>query len=234
MALLEIENLSTGYGGAPIVKSVSLHGDAGKVTAILGPNGAGKSTLLKAIAGELRWDGIIRLKGEVITGLPGQHLVRRGLGYVAQTRDVFPSLTVRENLEIGGYTLSRKVRVARLASMIDRFPVLGRTISRAASTLSGGERKILGIGRVLMTEPDLLLLDEPTAGLAPQVARNIREHIRSLATEERGVVMVEQQAVEALRMADRGYILVAGEVRHVGSAEELLCDSDIGAMFLGK
>lgn len=234
MALLEVENLSAGYGAMMIVHEVSVKADAGQIVALIGPNGAGKSTLLKAIASELKPEGAVRFKGEDVTGIPRQNLVRKGLGYVPQTRDVFTSLSVDENLEMGGYILRKEAVRTRRQRVLDRFPQLKPATKRAASTLSGGERKMLGIGRVLMGEPEVMLLDEPGAGLSPEYARVVREHIVELAREGTCILMVEQQAIEALKIADWAYVMVAGRIRHEGPGKELLENEDIGAMFLGR
>src|SRR5579872_261089 len=162
--------MSSGYGSMVIVHSVSIKAEAGQVVSIIGPNGAGKSTLLKAVVAELKQDGEVVFKGENVSGLPRQTLVRKGLGYVPQTRDVFPSLSINENLEMGGYMLRNKEMRVRREAVLARFPQLQRAVKRPASTLSGGERKMLGIGRVLMAEPDVMLLDEPGAGLSPEYA----------------------------------------------------------------
>jgi ABC-type branched-subunit amino acid transport system ATPase component len=234
VALLEVDKLSAGYGAMMIVHDVSVSADAGQIVTLIGPNGAGKSTLLKAIASELKPQGRVQFKGQDVTGIPRQNLVRKGLGYVPQTRDVFPSLSVDENLEMGGYTLRKEAVRTQRQRVLDRFPQLKPATKRAASTLSGGERKMLGIGRVLMAEPEVMLLDEPGAGLSPEYARVVREHIVELAREGTSILMVEQQAVEALKIADWAYVMVAGRIRHQGPGQDLLNNEDIGAMFLGR
>jgi branched-chain amino acid transport system ATP-binding protein len=232
--ILEVNRMSSGYGSMVIVHSVSIKAEAGQVVSIIGPNGAGKSTLLKAVVAELKQDGEVIFKGENVSGLARQTLVRKGLGYVPQINDVFPSLTINENLEMGGYMLKKREMRARRERVLTRFPQLQRAINRAASTLSGGERKMLGIGRVLMAEPDVMLLDEPGAGLSPEYARIVREHIVALAEEGCCIVQVEQQAKEALKIAQWAYVMVAGRMRHEGPSRELLENADIGSMFLGR
>lgn len=234
LAILEVTDMTAGYGSTMIVHGVSMRADLGQVISIIGPNGAGKSTLLKAIAAELKQGGHVSLKGEDVTGLPRQTLVRKGMGYVPQTQEVFPSLTINENLEMGGYMLKKREMLLRRERIMERFPQLQKAVKRPASTLSGGERKMLGIGRVLMAEPQVMLLDEPGAGLSPEYAHVVREHIISLTEEGRCVVQVEQHAKEALKMAHWAYVMVAGRVRHEGPGPELLEDSDIGSMFLGR
>ncbi|MGH2441821.1 MAG: ABC transporter ATP-binding protein [Chloroflexota bacterium] len=234
MPILEVTNMSAGYGSTVIVHGVSIRAEKGKIVSIIGPNGAGKSTLLKAIVAELKQDGKVTFKGEDVSGLPRQTLVRKGIGYVPQSRDVFPSLTINENLEMGGYMLRNKEMRKRREAVLSRFPQLQRAVSRPASTLSGGERKMLGIGRVLMGEPDVMLLDEPGAGLSPEYSRIVREHIVGLSQEGTCIVQVEQQAKEALKIAQWAYVMVAGRMRHEGPGPELLENEDIGFMFLGR
>ena len=216
-----------------IVHGVSLQADAGEIVTIIGPNGAGKSTFIKGIAAELKYEGTVELQGANVTGMASQDLVRKGLGYVPQIRDVFPSLSVGENLEIGGYMLRKHEVRQRREAVLERFPQLKPALKRPAATLSGGERKMLGIGRVLMANPQVMLLDEPSAGLSPQYTRVVHEHIVELAKEGRCIVMVEQRAMEALRMANRAYLMVGGRVRYDGPSSDLLEDADVGRMFLG-
>ncbi|MCL6596469.1 MAG: ABC transporter ATP-binding protein [Firmicutes bacterium] len=225
----------TGYGSTVIVHGVSLRAEEGQIVSIIGPNGAGKSTLLKAVAGQLRkQSGRVLLRGEDVSTLSHDVLARRGIGFVPQNRDVFPSLTVEENLEMGGYLLPPPVVRERKEEVLSRFPQLRPALHRRASTLSGGERKMLGVGRVLMMKPDVLLLDEPSAGLSPEYTQTLLQHIVQLAKEGNTVVMVEQHAAEALSLADWAYVLVAGATRHEGPGRMLLENEDIGAMFLGK
>jgi ABC-type branched-subunit amino acid transport system ATPase component len=233
VAVLAVNEMSTGYGPTIIVHNVSLQAHAGEIVTIIGPNGAGKSTFIKGIAAELKYTGRVELQGKDVTGRASQDLVRDGLGYVPQIRDVFPSLTVSENLEIGGYMMRKKEVRERRDDVLERFPPLKPAVKRQASTLSGGERKMLAIGRVLMANPRVVLLDEPSAGLSPQYTRVVHDHIVELAKEGRCIVMVEQRAIEALRMADRAYLLVSGRIRYEGSSTGLLEDEDMGRMFLG-
>lgn len=232
---LEIDRLSAGYGGPPVVQDVSLGVARGKVAVVAGPNGAGKSTLVKAIMGQLRVSsGAVRVGGAELTNRPVEHIARHGVGYVPQHQDVFDTLTVTENLELGGYLLRKKERAARIAEVLDLFPPLARMRHRAVGKLSGGERKMVAVGRVLMLRPSVLILDEPTAGLSVPLTKELFEvHIRGLADAGTGVLVVEQKASEALRAADWGYILVSGRVEVSQPAAEILDRPDIGEVFLG-
>jgi branched-chain amino acid transport system ATP-binding protein len=233
--VLEVAGLSTGYGGAPVVDEVDLSLAQGEIVAVLGPNGAGKSTFLKALTGRLRPSaGRVRLDGVDITGMAAHRLARRGVGYVPQAKDVFPTLTVLENLELGGYLLPRGDVAAHVDRVVALVPALRPLLDRTVKTLSGGERKLLGIARSLMLEPRVLLLDEPTASLAPAVAQDVlSRHVRALADEGTAVLLVEQRVKDALAVADRGYVMVGGRVRATGRAADLLAREDVGEMFLG-
>jgi ABC-type branched-subunit amino acid transport system ATPase component len=206
------------------------------VATIIGPNGAGKSTLLKAITGQVEvMSGTVRLNGREVTGLRGDRLARAGIGFVPQVNDVFATLTVLENLEMGGYLLPRKDVPERVEEAIAAFPALAEMRSRRAGKLSGGERKMLAIARVLMLRPSVIIFDEPTSNLAPVLARSVlEEQVRSLADSGSAVLLVEQRASEALAVGDWGYLLVAGQVTVEGPASELLGRDDIGELFLGR
>ncbi|HXT35896.1 MAG TPA: ATP-binding cassette domain-containing protein [Chloroflexota bacterium] len=234
--ILEVAGLAAGYGAAPIVSDVSPQVGRGEIVSILGPNGAGKSTLLKALVGVIRaLQGPVRLDGQTVTNLSADTLARLGLGYVPQVNDVFDALSVAENLEMGGYLLGKREFAARraevLAMLLGLQPILGRN----AGKLSGGERKLLAVGRVLMPRPKILILDEPTANLSPQLAAILlRDQVRQLAADGTAVLLVEQKAMAALEISDRAYILVAGRTRIEGPAAELLARRDIGELFLGR
>lgn len=233
-ALLEVESLTAGYGNSPIIQDVSISASAGSTVVIVGPNGAGKSTLMKAVVGLLNiFSGAIRLQGEEIRGMSPERLVDLGLGYVPQNRNVFQSLTVRENLEIGGY-LRPKIMRDRMEQMFSMFPDLKKAARRPAGTLSGGQRNMLAVARALMADPSVILLDEPTAGLSPAYTKTVWEHILRVAELGKAVVVVEQNATTALSSADVGYVLAAGRNRDEGPAQELLLRPDIGEMFLGR
>jgi branched-chain amino acid transport system ATP-binding protein len=234
--VLEVRSLVAGYGGAPIVHGVDVSVGIGEVATIVGPNGAGKSTLLKAISGQIEvLEGSVTLDGDDVTGLRGDRLARRGIGYVPQVNDVFRALTVQENLEMGGYLLARKETGTRVDEVLDTFPALAKMRTRTASKLSGGERKMLAIGRVLMLRPRVIFLDEPTANLAPALARAVlEEQVQTLAEAGSAVLLVEQRASEALTVGNWGYVLVAGVVSVSGPTADLLARNDIGELFLGR
>jgi branched-chain amino acid transport system ATP-binding protein len=233
---LIVEKVTAGYGPVPTITDVSVQVGRGEVVSVLGPNGAGKSTLLKAITGKLRhMTGQVRLHGEDISTLRGERLAGRGLGYVPQTNDVFDTLTVIENLEVGGYLLERANVPGQIEKVFTIFPALARMRGRTASKLSGGERKMVAIARALMLSPSVLLLDEPTANLAPELAGAVlREHVRRLADAGCAVLLVEQRALEALRVSDYAYVLVAGAVEVQAPAADLIARRDIGEIFLGR
>jgi ABC-type branched-subunit amino acid transport system ATPase component len=234
--VLEVRGLVAGYGGSPIVHGIDLTVGPGEVATIVGPNGAGKSTLLKAITGQIEvLEGTVELDSDDVTGLRGDRLARRGIGFVPQVNDVFGALSVLENLEMGGYLLPRRDVGDRVEEVLHTFPALAEMRTRTASKLSGGERKMLAIGRVLMLRPSVIIFDEPTANLAPALARGVLEdQVRSLADAGSAVVLVEQRASEALAVGDWGYLLVAGLVSVSGPAAGLLARDDIGELFLGR
>ncbi|MBI2034023.1 MAG: ABC transporter ATP-binding protein [Candidatus Liptonbacteria bacterium] len=221
--LLEIKNLKAGYGDLEVLKGVSLEVKGGEVVALLGPNGAGKSTLLKSIVGlTKKTDGEILWKGRDLGRLPTHALLEEGIGFVPQGRLVFPSLTVRENLEMGGYLLDHKETLEKnLESVLMRFSVLKNKIKSRAGLLSGGEQQMLAIGRSLMMSPELLILDEPSLGLAPKIMTEVFEKLKELNQGGTTLLIVEQNVRFALRYASRGYILGNGEVRFSGRVEEL-------------
>lgn len=233
---LVLEGVEAGYGASPVITGLDLFVGTGEVVAVIGPNGAGKSTLLKAITGRLRVSaGRVLLAGKDITNMRADNLARMGVGYVPQTRDVFGSLTVAENLEMGGYMLANPTVASRADEVLEFFPALSDMRGRVASKLSGGERKMLAIARVLMAKPSLLILDEPTSNLSPKLAKTVlREHVRRLAESGATVLLVEQKAFEALEIADWGYVLVAGSNQIEGAAPELLARPDIREVFLGR
>jgi ABC-type branched-subunit amino acid transport system ATPase component len=236
VAGLRVEGLSAGYGGPPIIRDVSIEVPRGAVAAVIGPNGAGKSTLVKAVVGLLQSSaGTIKVAGRDVTSLPCELRCRAGMGYVPQLDDVFPTLTVKENLEVGTYVLPRAQRQARLEQVYASFPSLKVLQRRLGGRLSGGERKIVAMGRALVSNPTILVLDEPTAGLAPELAsRLLGESMRQLAHAGVTVLMVEQKARMALLVSDVAYVLVAGEVRISGPAREVLQREDVADLYLGK
>jgi len=232
-ALLEIDDLRAGYGDHEILRGVGLEVQSGEIVAIIGPNGAGKSTLLKTIAGLLPpRSGEVRFDGSRIGGHAPDAIIRRGLCFVPQEANVFPSLSVEENLLIGGWTAPRR-RAERARAVADLFPLLGTRRRQRAGSLSGGERQMLAIAMALMVEPTLLLLDEPSAGLAPALQRVIFDKIRDINARGVAIVLVEQNARESLQLCRRGYVLVMGQNRAEGPGRKLLEDPDIRQAYLG-
>jgi len=233
-AVLRAEAVTAGYGGPPIIEDVSVTVLPGKITAIVGPNGAGKSTLLKALSGVLRISrGDVYVRGAKTTNIPAEKLVRRGLGYVPQVSNIFPDLTVRENLEVGAYTL-RQGAGARIDELCELFPDLRKSLRRRAALLSGGQRSMLAMARALMLEPAVLLLDEPSAGLAPLLQSALWEQIEKIAATGVGICAVEQNTRRTLRHAHWGYILVLGRNRLDGPAQELLHDESVVELYVGR
>jgi branched-chain amino acid transport system ATP-binding protein/neutral amino acid transport system ATP-binding protein len=234
MGFLNVAGIVAGYTAADeILKGLDFTLDAGEIVCVIGPNGAGKSTLLRAIAGLIApARGAITFKDRSIVGLKPRDIARLGLAYVPQEQNVFPSLSVAENLEIGGYVEPARTG-ERMRRVLDRFPVLAKKRRHAARTLSGGERQILAMAMALMVEPDLLLLDEPSAGLAPSAAERLFEEIRAVNRDKVAIVLVEQNASEALAISERAYILVDGRNSRTGPARELAADPEIRRIFLG-
>lgn len=234
-ALLQVAHLATGYGAVPVVHDVDLQVAQGEVVSVIGPNGAGKSTLLKGVMGKLAaMEGRVELDGRDITQTSDHLRARLGLGYVPQTRDVFETLTVHENLDMGGYLLPKRQLAAHVDRVVSMFPELEPMLPRVASKLSGGERKMLAVARVLMLQPKVLVLDEPTSNLSPALSRKVlRDQARRLADGGVAVLLVEQKALEALKISDWAYVLVAGTIELSGPAQELLTRDDIRETFLG-
>ncbi len=233
MSLLQVTDVHGGYGGADILNGVSLAVDADEIGVIVGPNGAGKSTMLKAVFGLLRVsDGSVAFAGRPITNLPPERLVRSGLSYVPQEFNVFPTLSVDENLEMGAYTRRDDFR-PQIDEVYGFFPPLRDKRRQPAGELSGGQRQMVAIGRALMTGPKLLLLDEPTAGLSPLYMDEIFERILAINAAGVGILMVEQNARQALAIAHRGFVLATGRNRFTGTGAELLADPEVAKSFLG-
>jgi branched-chain amino acid transport system ATP-binding protein len=232
--VLHVEGLTTRYGAITALDAVSLSVGAGEVVAVVGPNGAGKTTLLNTIAGILRpASGSITFSGSAITGAEPAALVRRGIALVPEHRRIFKDLTVEENLKLAGITVTPADRRARLAEMAELFPVLGVKWTTSAGYLSGGEAQQLAIARALMSDPKLLLLDEPTLGLAPALVDVIFELLASLRAQGRTLLVVEQNARRALELADRGYVLRTGRVAGEGRGSELAARPDLFETFIG-
>lgn len=233
MSFLVGEEMTGGYGGVDILRGCTIAVERGEVAVIVGPNGAGKSTAMKAIFGLVRLRrGAVRLEGEDITRLSPQARVRKGMGFVPQERNVFATMTVQENLEMGAY-LRRDDIGDTMARVFDLFPVLKEKRHQPAGELSGGQRQQVAVGRALMTGPRLLMLDEPTAGVAPRVMDDLFDRVLEIRGTGIAVLMVEQNAAQALSIADRGYVLVTGENRYTDSGEALLSDPDVRRSFLG-
>ena len=236
--LLVVDRLVAGYvRGLPIVHGVSITVAPREVVTVIGPNGAGKSTLLKAIVGLVRVEGgRITLSGRDITGQPTHEVIQAGVGFVPQTGNVFTTLTVAENLRAGAHLLHGRGK-ALLGERMERayamFPMLGEKRHARARTLSGGQRQMLAMARAMMTEPALVVLDEPTAGLSPLLVDDVFTRVRGLAAQGVAVLMVEQNAKGALRRSDRGYVLAEGRNRIEGEAGSLLDNPEVSAAFLG-
>ena len=231
--VLELDRVTGGYGGAEVIHEVSITLGRSEIVTLIGPNGAGKSSAMNAVLGTLFiGGGRVRLEGEDITGTPPEQVVRRGVCYVPQTANVFPNLTVNENLEMGAYVRTDDHR-PRMAEMYALFPPLAERRRDPAGSLSGGQRQMVAIAKALMVDPVVLLLDEPTAGLSPRFRGEIFEVVRSINASGTPILMVEQNARQALGIADRGYVLVDGRNRMDGTGAGLLADPEVGAMFLG-
>jgi ABC-type branched-subunit amino acid transport system ATPase component len=231
---LSIQGLTAGYGGPPIIEQVSLTARRGAITAIVGPNGAGKSTLLKAVAGLIRpAAGKVFVEGQDVTGLPAERLVRRGIAYIPQVENVFPDLTVRENLDMGGYVRKSGVR-ERIEQLFLLFPDLKVAAHRRASTLSGGQRTMLALARGLMVDPAVLILDEPSGGLSPKFQGLIWERIEQIRATNVAVLIVEQNTRETLRHAQWAYVLVLGRNRLEGAGHDLLEDDEVVNLYVGR
>lgn len=233
MTVLEAEGVVTGYGEVDILHGVSVMVDHGEIVAVIGPNGAGKSTLMKAVFGLLKVKkGKILLNGAEITNLAPQHMVQKGVCYVPQSENVFPSLTIQENLEMGAF-IRKDDHKKRLDEVYEMFPVLAERPHLRAGKLSGGQRQMLALGRALMLDPHLLLLDEPTASLSPLMVGDILAKIRDINRSGVAILIVEQNAREALNLCHRGYVLVMGKNALEGTGESLLQSEDVGRLYLG-
>lgn len=232
--MLEVEDLVAGYTPElDILHGVDMHVEDGETVTIIGPNGAGKSTLIKVVFGLLApREGRVIFQGQDITGLEPNDIVDRGMCYVPQRGNVFASLTVFENLELGAWTLEGPIEEP-LEDVFDLFPVLEERRDQRVGNMSGGQRQMVAMGRALMTDPDLILLDEPSAGLAPNLAEDVFENIQRIAGTGTPIVLVEQNATKGLAIADRGYVLDTGEVRFEDTGSNLLEDPEVGKLYLG-
>jgi len=234
MDLLEVDNVFTGYGGTEIIHGISMKVKKDEIVTIIGPNGSGKSTLLKAIMGYLKiYKGKITFDAKPITHLRTVERTRMGMAYVPQLENVFPSLTVQETLEIGGYALGKGKMRKEIESMYELFPVLRDKKNMKVGTMSGGERQMVAMARALMVRPILLLLDEPSAGLSPKVSEEVFEKIKEIAATGTSMIIVEQDAEQSLSISNRGYVLTMGETAFEGPAETILKHEKIREAYLG-
>jgi len=233
--VIRVESVSAGYGGSLVVQDVSISAGRGEIVAVVGPNGSGKSTLLKTMAGLVAASAGRIWHGDVdVAALPGEARARRGIAYLPQEREVFASLTVRENLLMGGFALDRRALKAALDRVHGTYPILGRLGRTQAGRLSGGERKTVAMARVMMSSPSVVLLDEPSANLAPMPSAQLLEHdVPALAAAGVAVVLVEQRAVQAIAISDWVYLLVAGTVELQRRARDIGGSGDFAAAFLG-
>ena len=233
MRYLVGEAMTGGYGDADILHDCTIGVDEGEIAVVVGPNGAGKSTAMKAVFGMLGLrSGRVLMNGEDITALKPQERVRKGMGFVPQTNNVFPSLTVLENLEMGAFVRADDV-ADTLSQVLELFPVLKEKADQPAGELSGGQRQQVAVGRALMTQPKVLMLDEPTAGVSPIVMDELFDRIIEVARTGIAILMVEQNAKQALHIADKGFVLVQGRNRYTDSGQALLADNDVRKAFLG-
>jgi len=233
--VLKVDGVTAGYGNAQVIFKVNLEVASRSLVVIVGPNGSGKSTLIKSVVGFTTiHGGRILFDRRDITGMPVEARVRLGLGYVPQVDNVFPNLTIEENLRMGGYLLGKKELESSIDSVFKVFPFLEERRSQLAGTLSGGERQMLALASCLITKPKMVLLDEPTAQLAPRVASRIFDKIVEIKKAGTPILLVEQNARRALEIADKAYVMVAGKIMFTGKGEEVLSRSDLGEIFLGR
>lgn len=233
MPLLDVSDLDAGYGDLQILESVDIDVSEEEYVTIVGPNGAGKSTVMRAICSIATvMDGEILFDGTDITRMNQAEIIHHGLSYVPQSQNVFTTMTVRENLEMGGYILD-SIPSERFQAVYDRFPILEERADQKVGTMSGGQQQMVAMGQALMLDPQMLLLDEPSAGLAPSLIDDMFDKIDEINEEGTAILMVEQNAKEALRRSDRGYVLAQGQNYHEGAGDELLADDQVRRDFLG-
>ncbi|SDB04577.1 amino acid/amide ABC transporter ATP-binding protein 2, HAAT family [Desulfonatronum thiosulfatophilum] len=237
--MLRIRNLHAGYSGISVLHGVSLHVAQGETVCLVGANGAGKSTLLQAVSGLIRpISGELRFEGQDLSRMASHRIVAAGLVQVPEARELFPSMTVRENLDLGAFALRNRLAAADIrnnrARLLELFPVLGQRLEQKAGTLSGGEQQMLAIARALMARPRLLVLDEPSLGLAPLVIKEIFRTLQELQAEGLTILLVEQNALAAMRISTRAYVLQAGRLLLSGTAEELQANDEFRRAYLGR
>jgi branched-chain amino acid transport system ATP-binding protein len=236
--MLRIRNVNAGYAGIAVLHGVSLHVGRGEAVCLVGANGAGKSTLLQVVSGLIRpFSGELRFEDVDLSTMPPHRIVAAGLVQVPEARELFPSMTVRENLDLGAFALRRAAQAeirANRARLLELFPVLGQRLEQKAGTLSGGEQQMLAIARALMAKPRLLILDEPSLGLAPLVIKEIFRTLTELRQEGLTILLVEQNALAAMRISDRAYVLQAGRMLLSGTSEELQGNDDFRRAYLGR
>lgn len=231
--LLKVDSIDAGYGDLQILSNVDLYVEENEYVTVIGPNGAGKSTAMKSIFGLTTIiGGSIRVNGHDITSKKPEEIIQHDVGYVPQTNNVFTGLTIRENLEMGAYILD-EVPEKRIEEIYDRFPILEKKQEHKAATLSGGQQQMLAMGRVLMLDPEILLLDEPSAGLAPDLVDEMLDRIDAINDAGTAILVVEQNAKAILQRCDRGYVLVQGENRFEDAGKTLLADEEVRQQFLG-
>lgn len=237
MSLLEIRDIRAGYGkGADILRGLDLTVEAGEIKCVIGPNGAGKSTLLKVISGLLKpRDGSIKLKGEELAGKRADQILGAGIAFIPQERSLFPDMTVRENLRIGGYILrDNKLIDERVEEVFEQFPILKERSRQRAKTLSGGQQQMLAMGRTLVLKPDIVLLDEPSLGLAPKIVQQVFDMVAELRDTGMTIILVEQNALRGLEAADTGCVLDLGKTLFEDDADRVLADPRIQELYLGN
>jgi len=233
MSLLRVEEVTSGYGEMEVLHGVSIEATSGEIVSIIGPNGAGKSTLMKTIFGLLHpTGGTIVFKGNDITGFNPDRIVRQGMAYVPQVENIFPSLTVHENLEMGAFIRRDDFR-GRTEEIYELFPLLRKRKKQRVGKMSGGEQQMVAMGRALMLDPQLLLLDEPSAALAPNLVDMIFSRIIAINRTGVAILIVEQNAKQSLRLADQGYVLAGGRKRFADTGQNLLANEEVGKLYLG-
>ncbi|MFJ8665916.1 ABC transporter ATP-binding protein [Streptomyces sp. NPDC093600] len=235
-ALLEVEDLRVAYGKIEAVKGISFTVEAGQVVTLIGTNGAGKTTTLRTLSGLLKpSSGKITFDGQVLNGIPAHKVVSLGLAHSPEGRHIFPRLTITENLKLGAFLRKDKDGIERdVQRAYDLFPILGERRKQAAGTLSGGEQQMLAMGRALMSQPKLLMLDEPSMGLSPIMMQKIMETIATLKAEGMTILLIEQNAQAALSLADHGYVLEVGTIKLSGTGQDLLHNDDVRKTYLGE